>query len=163
MRRISAWILAIAVVAGVAASAVAYARTSPGLPHATSTPAAATSDARQQPTHAVKSQRPAATKVRWAPCAPGTRLEGNVCVREVVHTVTLPAPPAPRTAPSSAPAPAAPASHPAAATPAAPAPAAPSASTATTAPTRDDHTGEHEREHEGEHEGGHGDHAGHDD
>ncbi|NYD43277.1 hypothetical protein [Nocardioides panaciterrulae] len=99
MRRISAWILALAVVAGAAGSAVAYAHTSPGLPPDAGTPAAATSAVRQQPDRAPRPARPV-TKVRWAPCPRHAHLEHGVCVVDVVHTVVLPAPPSPRAAPA---------------------------------------------------------------
>jgi len=159
MRRISAWILALAVVAGIAASAVAYARTSPGLPPAANTPAAATSGVRQQPSAAARPARPV-TKVRWAPCPPGTRLEDGACVRQVVRTVALPAPPAPRTAaPAARPAPTTPSAP--AAQPASAAPAAASSATTASARAGDRHDGEHE---DGGHlEDGPGGHAEHDD
>lgn len=143
MRRLSAWILALAVAAGATGSAVAYARTSPGLPPDTGAPAAATSAVRQQPA-ATKPAQPR-TVVRWAPCAPGTQLEHGTCVREVVRTVTLPASPAP-------PAPAAPAAQPAPAASAAPPPAA--SASATTSPVRHDggdRDGDGDR-HEGKHD-----------
>jgi uncharacterized membrane protein YgcG len=41
------------------------------------------------------------TVVRWAPCTNGSHLEAGVCVTDVVHTVTLPAPAAPAVSHSS--------------------------------------------------------------
>ncbi len=150
MRRISAWILALAVVAGAAGSAVAYAHTSPGLPPA-GTPAAATGAVRQQPDRAPRPARPV-TKVRWAPCPANAHLEHRVCVVDVVRTVVLPAPPAPQAAPA---APAAPGtSSTTAASRAAPATAA-----RTAAPTGDD--GEPGEREGGEHERGEDGPAGH--
>lgn len=101
MKILSALLLALALVAGVTGSAMAYR-------HASAPTALVAAPAPKAGAHRPAAQvvRPG-TRFKWAPCPAGSRLEGRACVTDVVRTVVIPAPAAPvvaRTAPVAAPA-----------------------------------------------------------
>ena len=100
MKLIPSAVMSVAVLAGLAGSAVAYQA-------ASAPPDGRAPQQVVQVTPAEAAAAPAKERVRFAPCKRSAHLEKGVCVTDVVRTVVLPAAPAAPAAP--APMPAAPA------------------------------------------------------
>jgi hypothetical protein len=93
MKILTAGVLSAILVAGIAGAFAGYrSQTNQDLPSQRPVAVAATHVAK-----AAHHQRP---RVRWAPCRKGSKLEGRVCVTDVVKTVVVPAAPVYVTAPA---------------------------------------------------------------
>lgn len=104
MNPVTSLILSIALLLGGAGAVFAFesaANLESAVPAASAQAAPTTATAASHARPAGHRRSPHRTVVRWAPCANGSHVEAGVCVTDVVHTVTLPAPAAPAVSHSS--------------------------------------------------------------